>query len=207
MSHANQARFITLEGGEGTGKSTQIKLLASHLQSLGLDVLTTREPEGPIRNLLVNGDAEWLPQSEALLHFAARFEHLSNVVRPALAAGQWVVCDRFADSSMAYQGIVQGAGAGFVNELYQLVAGDFAPDLTLVLDLPIEIGLMRASERGVGEDRYERMGTAFHTQLRQAFIDIARMNADRCRLIDANRSIEAVSEHICSVVADRFGLA
>jgi dTMP kinase len=207
MSNVGQARFITLEGGEGAGKSTQIKLLAAHLQSLGLDVLTTREPEGPIRDLLVNGYAEWKPQSEALLHFAARFEHLSNVVRPALAAGRWVVCDRFADSSMAYQGIVQGAGAGFVNELYQLVVGDFAPDLTLVLDLPVEIGLVRASARGEGEDRYERMGTAFHTQLRQAFVDIVRMNEDRCRLIDANQSIEGVSSQIWSTVADRFGLS
>jgi len=205
VAGANKPRFVTLEGGEGVGKSSQLNTLSERLRKQGLDVVTSREPDGPIRDILVTGDAQWQPQTEALLHFAARSEHLSNIVRPALASGTWVVCDRFADSTMAYQGIVQGAGIGFVDELYNLVVGDFAPDLTLILDLPFEIGLARAIERGTGEDRYERMGTEFHGKLRQAFIDIAANNTDRCVLIDANQPIDGVGADIWQAVAGRFG--
>jgi dTMP kinase len=205
VASAHKPSFITLEGGEGVGKSSQMGALSEKLREQGLDVVTTREPDGPIRDLLVIGDAQWQPQAEALLHFAARSEHLSNIVRPALAVGSWVVCDRFADSTMAYQGIVQGAGIGFVNELYDLVVGDFAPDLTLILDLPFEIGLARAIDRGTGEDRYERMGAEFHGKLRQAFVDIAANNTARCILIDANQPVEGVSVHIWQAVARRFG--
>jgi dTMP kinase len=210
MSVAGTARFITLEGGEGVGKSTQIELLAGRLRQAGLDIETTREPSGPIRDLLVKGDAEWDPRSEALMHFAARAEHLKNVVHPALARGAWVVCDRFADSTMAYQGVVQGAGQDFVTRLYDLVMGDFGPDLTLVMDMPVATGLARASarssERGNDEDRYERMGTAFHEKLREAFLDIAAANPDRCTVIDAAQPVDEVSTAIWAAVSDRLRL-
>ena len=203
---ANIARFITLEGGEGTGKSTQTTLLADRLRDAGISVVKTREPNGPIRDLLVNGDATWNPRAEALLHYAARAEHVSEVVRPALKAGQWVICDRFADSTMAYQGVVQGAGTEFVQNLYDLVVGDAGPDLTLVFDLPIEVGLARAGARRAGEDRYEKMGPDFHQRLRDAFTSIALDNKERCVLINVNRPIDVVSAHIWQIVRDRFGL-
>ena len=206
MAADGKARFITLEGGEGVGKSTQIKLLADRLWATGLDIETTREPGGPIRDLLVKGDADWQPKTEALLYSAARAEHLDNVVHPALLRGAWVVCDRFADSTMAYQGIVQGAGQDFVGKLYDLVVGDFQPDLTLILDMPVAIGLARASDRGNDEDRYERMGAAFHEDLRTAFLDIASGNPDRCIVVDATQSKDDVSEAIWAIVADRYGL-
>jgi dTMP kinase len=201
-----KAQFITFEGGEGVGKSTQISLLADRLRQAGLIVETTHEPGGPIRDLLVKGNADWQPQTEALLHFAARAEHLANLVRPALNSGAWVVCDRFADSTMAYQGIVQGAGQDFVNQLYGLVVGDFRPDLTLILDMPVETGLARAHDRGTDEDRYERMGAAFHEKLRTAFLAIAGGEPDRCIVIDAAQSVEEVSSAIWAAVSERYGL-
>ena len=201
-----KAQFITFEGGEGVGKSTQISLLADRLRQAGLTVETTREPGGPIRDLLVKGDADWQPQTEALLHFAARAEHLANVVQPALNSGAWVVCDRFADSTMAYQGMVQGAGQDFVSQLYGLVVGDFCPDLTLILDMPVETGLARAHDRGTDEDRYERMGAAFHEKLRTAFLTIAGGEPDRCIVIDAAQSVEDVSSAIWAAVSERYGL-
>ena len=207
MASANQPRFISLEGGEGVGKSTQIQTLAERLRAAGNEVVTTREPGGPIRDLLVKGDADWHPRTEALLHFAARSEHLENVVHPALKGGKWVVCDRFADSTMAYQGMVQGAGVRYVSELYHLVVGDFAPDLTLVMDMPFDIGLQRAADRGDGEDRYERMGAAFHEKLRQAFLDIVSANQERCVVVDASGTPDDVADAIWQVVADRFGIA
>lgn len=205
MTSSLRPKFITLEGGEGAGKSTQINLLAERLRALDIEPLLTREPGGPIRDLLVRGDASWTPKSEALLHFAARAEHLETVVQPALANGQWVICDRFADSTMAYQGYVQGAGSDFVSELYALVVGDFVPDLTLILDLPVSTGLSRAQARQDGEDRYERMGQVFHENLRDAFKEIARLNPERCVLVDADRGIDDVAESIWQVVSSRFG--
>ena len=201
-----QGKFITLEGGEGAGKSTQATILAQKLREIGLEVVETREPDGPICDLLVNGDAEWDPRSEALLHFAARAQHLAEVVRPALDAGQWVVCDRFADSTMAYQGVVQGAGADFINGLYDLVVGETGPDLTLIFDLPIEVGLARAGARMAGEDRYEKMGADFHHRLREAFTDIANQHEDRCVLLNAHRPIDVVSAHIWQVTRERLDL-
>jgi len=206
MTLSSHPKFITLEGGEGAGKSTQIDHLAEKFRSLGIEPVLTREPEGPIRDLLVRGDARWAPKSEALLHFAARAEHLEAVVQPALADGQWVICDRFADSTMAYQGYVQGAGPGFVSELYDLVVGSFAPDLTLILDLPVTTGLSRAQARKDGEDRYERMGQTFHESLREAFKEIAKLNPNRCVLIDADQGIDDVAETIWQAVSSRFDL-
>lgn len=205
-------RFITLEGGEGGGKSTQVGLLVAALRARGLEVLATREPGGSpgaeaIRALLVAGEpGRWDGVSEALLHFAARRDHLRTTVWPALARGAWVVCDRFADSTRAYQGAGQGLDPALIEQLYHLTVGSFAPDLTLILDLPVEQGLQRAGQRGGAEDRYERMGTAFHQRLRQGFLAIASTEPGRCAVLDARQSIEAVHQEILATVTARLGL-
>lgn len=209
---AKRGRFITLEGGEGAGKSTQIARLAEALRATGLEIRTTREPGGSpaaeeIRKLLVEGEpGRWQPMTEALLHFAARAEHLHSVVLPAIAAGTWVVCDRFADSTMAYQGYGHGLGRKTITALYRNVVGDFAPDLTLILDVPVETGLARAAARRGGEDRYERMDRSFHERLRRGFRDIAKREPKRCKLVDASGDIESVWDQIRDCVSRRFRL-
>jgi dTMP kinase len=208
--------FITLEGGEGAGKSTQVKRLAAALSARDIDVVQTREPGGTpgaenIRSLLVTGDpARWDAMTETLLHFAARRAHVEKTVKPALARGAWVISDRFADSTMAYQGYAGSVGRETVAELHRLVLGDFAPDLTLVLDIPVETGLARAKARMSGssqaEDRYERMGLAFHESLRAAFHDIAAREPERCRLVDAGGNPDQVAAALWHAVATRFNL-
>lgn len=204
--------FISFEGGEGAGKSTQIRLLGEALEKTGHSVLLTREPGGSvgaeeIRSLLVTGESDrWTGMTEVLLHFAARADHLERVIRPALAAGTWVLCDRFVDSTMAYQGIAQGLGKDTVNTLSKLVVASTMPDLTLILDLPVEDGLARAGSRGGAEDRYEKMGQVFHQNLRQAFLDIAEGEPDRCKVIDATEEVDAVHRAIWSETAARFAL-
>lgn len=199
-------RFITLEGGEGAGKTTQIHLLAAALRTRGAEIVTTREPGGApgaeqIRALLVEGEpGRWDAWTEALLHTAARRDHLRATVWPALEAGRWVVCDRFLDSTVAYQGYGHGLGVAEVESLQTLVLGDFVPDLTFVLDLPVEAGLARAAGRGGTEDRYERMDRGFHERLRHGYLDIARRHHHRCVVIDATQAAEAVHEQIMSVV-------
>jgi dTMP kinase len=210
-------RFITLEGGEGAGKSTQVRRLAAALAARGIEVVQTREPGGTpgaedIRTLLVTGDpARWDAMTETLLHYAARRAHVEKTVKPALARGAWVISDRFADSTMAYQGYAGSVGREAVAALHKLVLGDFAPDLTLVLDLPVAVGLERARTRMQGatqaEDRYERMGLAFHESLRSAFHDIAAREPDRCRLIDAGGNPDQVAAALWQAVAARFNLA
>lgn len=207
-----RGRFITLEGGEGAGKSTQIAHLKAALEAKGFAVLTTREPGGSeggeeIRHLLVNGDThKWEPLTEALLNYAARHEHLEKVILPALDAGTWVLCDRFADSTMAYQGYGHGMNREIIRRLHRLVVGDVRPDLTLILDMPVEDGLKRAGDRGEGEDRYERMGADFHERLREGFLDIAKKEPSRCAVIDATGDIGAVAMAIAGEVSDRLGL-
>jgi len=211
-SRPHPGRFITFEGGEGAGKSTQIRLLSDALEKAGYAVLQTREPGGSpgaeeIRALLVTGDGDrWTGMTEVLLHFAARADHLERVVRPALSEGKWVLCDRFVDSSMAYQGVAQSLGKDVISDLTNLVVSTTMPDLTLILDLPVADGLTRAGARGEGEDRYEKMGQAFHEALRQAFLDIATDAPDRCKVIDATADINAVQQAIWAETATRFDL-
>jgi dTMP kinase len=204
-------RFITFEGGEGGGKSTQLKLLAEALAGSGLEVVTTREPGGSpgaedIRALLVQGDVlRWDGITEALLHSAARRDHLVRTVWPALARGAWVLCDRFADSTLAYQGYGHGLALATIENLTRITVGDFAPDLTLVLDLAVETGLGRAGGRGGAEDRYERMDAAFHQRLRQGFLAIARADPGRCVVVDAARPVAEVHQAVLAAVTDRLG--
>ncbi|MEQ8370001.1 MAG: dTMP kinase [Alphaproteobacteria bacterium] len=202
--------FITFEGGEGAGKSTQVQALAKALAATtGRSMTVTREPGGSpgseeIRKLLVSGEAtRWSAMSEALLHFAARRDHLERTIWPALEAGNIVICDRFTDSTLAYQGVAQGLGHSAVETLRDLVVGGFAPDLTFILDLPFEMGLQRARDRG-GDDRYERLGEDFHRKLNQAFRAIAAANPRRCVLVDATESAEAIARIIQETVVRRM---
>jgi len=202
--------FISFEGGEGSGKSTQIRCLEKWFRDQGQDVVVTREPGGSpgaeeIRNLILTGDpGRWDPVTEALLMFASRRDHVERTIRPALDSGKIVLCDRFADSSVAYQGYGHGLGADYIRKLWQLAIGDFKPDLTLIFDLPLELGLERASERfanvSAAEDRFERMGLEFHQRLRDGFREIASDEKDRCQIIDASGDIETVSERVILAV-------
>lgn len=204
-------RFITLEGGEGAGKSTQIQVVKAYLEDRGIDVIVTREPGGTpagqeIRSLLVSGDKDkWSPLSETLLILADRAAHLERVIRPALAAGKYVVCDRFFDSTRAYQGVAGGLGLEVIHNLQQVVLDKTLPDVTLLLDIPPEKGLQRAQERG-GELRFESKTLAYHQTLRQAFLDFAAQEPDRMAVIDADRDIEAVSADIRSILDDRLNV-
>lgn len=207
-----KGRFITLEGGEGSGKSTQTRLLKDQLEKHGLDVVLTREPGGSqgaeeIRNLLVNGDvARWDGMTEALLNFAARRDHLVKTVWPALEAGKWVISDRFADSTIAYQGYGHGLDLNLLYQLWDVAVDGFKPDLTFVLNLPVETGLARALGRGAGEDRYEKMQTHFHQSLQTGFLEIAKNDPARCCVIDANRSIEDIQQDLMATLCTRLGL-
>lgn len=208
-----EGQFITLEGGEGAGKSSQISLLAEFLSKRDISVLTTREPGGApgadvVRRLLVEGETDrWDPVSEALLHFAARRNHLVQTVWPALTAGTWVLSDRFADSTLAYQGYGHGLGRAPIEALYKLVAGDFAPVLTLILDLPANVGLGRAKGRSPSkETRYENMPLEFHKKLRMGFLQIAKDAPNRCVVVDATQSLSRVQSYIERIITDRFGL-
>ncbi len=203
MRGDSSGRFITFEGGEGAGKSTQIKLLRDDLCAQGYDVVLTREPGGSdgaeaIRSLLVTGEPDrWDPMTEALLILAARRDHIRRVILPALRAGKWVLCDRFSDSTMAYQGYAHGLGHDVIEALSQQAINGFKPDLTFILDLPVEQGLMRARSRSTSnEDRFERMKIDFHQSLRAAFKDIASKEPARCYMVDAEQSINAVREEI-----------
>ncbi|WP_374570700.1 dTMP kinase [Phenylobacterium sp.] len=204
-----RGRFITFEGGEGGGKSTQVKRLVERLRAAGRTVVATREPGGSpgaetIRGLLVNGAADrWSPVTETLLMYAARRDHIERVIAPALERGEWVVCDRFADSTRAYQGAAGGADSGLIAALEAHVLGEVRPDLTLILDLPVETGLARAASRAGGENRFESKGAAFHERLRQGFLAIAEAEPQRCAVIDAGADMDAVGAAIWRVVEAR----
>jgi dTMP kinase len=201
-----RGRFITFEGGEGTGKSTQVGRLVERLSTHGVEVVRTREPGGSpgaeaIRDLVVSGAADrWSARTELLLMYASRSDHLERTIRPALAAGRWVVCDRFADSSRAYQGAGGGAAKALIETLDREIVGDDQPDLTLVFDLPVEIGLERALGRGVAETRFESKGLAFHHRLRDGFAAIAARDPERCRLIDATGTPDEVADRVWAAV-------
>jgi dTMP kinase len=207
-----RGHFISFEGGEGAGKSTQIRRLAARLEGLGLAVALTREPGGSpgaesLRDLLVQGDAErWSPIAETLILYAARADHLERTIRPALAGGAFVLCDRFADSTRAYQGAGGGAPSAVITALEQAVIGPDWPDLTLILDLPVEVGLARAAGRGGAEQRFESKGVAFHDRLRAGFLAVAAAEPHRCRVIDAAAALEDVADAVWAAVRDRFGL-
>ena len=205
-------RFITLEGGEGAGKSTQAKRLAKTLEARGIPLCLTREPGGSpgaeeIRTLLVEGEpGRWNPLTETLLLFAARSDHLAHIIRPALARGQWVICDRFTDSTHAYQGIGRGLEESTIAAIDAAVTQTFKPDLTIILDVPVEQGLSRAGARGPDEARFERFDHAFHQRLRDYFRTLTEREPTRCVLIDGSASPDAVAAVIWETVSKRFAL-
>lgn len=207
-----QGRFITFEGGEGAGKSTQVARLGERLRASGREVLITREPGGApgameIRRLLVEGAVDrWEPLSEVLLHNAARHEHVRKTVAPALNVGTWVVCDRFADSTLAYQGHAQGVDRATVTRINRLAADGVWPDLTVVLDIDAADGLARAHGRRDTEDRYERMGAAFHARIRNAFLEIAEAEPERCVVVAATGDVDAVAARIWEAVRARLSI-
>jgi dTMP kinase len=208
-----RGRFITVEGGEGAGKSTQVALLVAALERAGIATLATREPGGSsgaeaIRRLLLEGEgARWDAQSETLLLTAARRDHVTRVIEPALARGIWVVSDRFADSTLAYQGYGRGLSGAEIAALHRFALGDFAPDLTLILDLPAATGLARATARSPRVDRFERLDPSFHDRLTQGFREIAAAEPGRCVLIAGSGEPEAVHRAVLEAMAQRLGAA
>ena len=207
-----RGRFITLEGGEGTGKSTQVRRLAALLEQHGIKALTTREPGGSpgaeqIRKLVVEGDGgRWNPITETLLVYAARADHVARTIGPALARGEWVISDRFNDSTYAYQGAGRGVERETIRRIDAAVLDDFKSDLTLILDLPVEVGLARAGARGGTETRFESLGIDFHERMRKSFLDIARRSPERCKVVDASGTEDAVAAAIWDAVKTRFDL-
>jgi dTMP kinase len=205
-----RARFISFEGGEGSGKSTHARRLADWLKGRGQAVVLTREPGGTpgaeeIRNLLVRGEAaRWEPMTEALLHFAARRDHVAKIIQPALARGAWVVTDRFVDSTLAYQGYGHGLGAESIDLLRKLVLGDFRPGLTLLFDVPAELGLQRAGKRKSADARYESMGEPFHARVREGFLAIARAEPDRVTVIDSSKPVDDVAAAAIAALRAHF---
>ena len=205
-----RGRFITFEGGEGAGKSTQVGRLAARLTADGREVVTTREPGGSpgaesIRELVLKGSADrWSPATETLLMYAARRDHIERVIRPALERGAWVICDRFADSARAYQGAAGGVDPKFISALETYILEGTRPDLTLVFDLPADVGLDRAHARAGAEMRFESKGMAFHERLREGFRAIADSEPERCALIDATASMDAVEAAVWAAVSERL---
>jgi dTMP kinase len=205
-----RGKFISFEGGEGAGKSTQARMLRDSLEAHGRAVLLTREPGGSpgaeeIRKLLVEGEPErWTPLAETLLFLAARADHVARVIEPTLAAGTWVISDRFADSTFVYQGIARGLGIEAVRRLQHAALGDFAPDLTIMLDIEPNAGLVRAGRRGEAENRFERFDDGFHARLREGFRRIAMDEPVRCAVIEGWREADAVAADVWRLVSERL---
>lgn len=213
-------KFITFEGGEGVGKTTQIRLLSDFLRNAGIETKITREPGGSpgaeeIRALLVGGETDrWDAVTETLLHFAARRDHINKIITPALKNGHWVLSDRFIDSTVAYQGYGHGVDIRSIQVLHQFVAKNLTPDMTIILDLPATEGIERANSRtrtqisGSAniEDRYERMAPNFHARLRKGFLEIAKKNHKRCVIVDSTRTIQTIQSEIQLLICERFGL-
>jgi len=207
-----RGRFITFEGGEGSGKSTQIKKLAERLEAAKLRTLITREPGGSpgaeiIRHLVLSGMGKLLgAEAETLLFAAARDDHVRTVILPALSQGTWVLCDRFSDSTRAYQGRVGNVAPAVLNALERVTIGDLKPDLTFILDVPVEVGLKRAAARRAGgaPDRFESEDIKFHQKLRDAYREIAAAEPERCVLIDATGDVNTVAAQVLSALRDRL---
>jgi dTMP kinase len=207
-----RGRFITFEGGEGTGKSTQAALLAQRLRAMGVGVVLTREPGGSpgaeiIRHVLLSGAAKSLgPDGEAILFAAARDDHVRTTIEPALTRGRWVVSDRFADSTNVYQGTLGQVDPLLLGGLHRVTVGKLKPDLTFILDVPAEVGLERASKRRgeAGADRFEGESLEFHERLRDAYLHLAAGEPNRCVLIDARDPQAAVATRIWDTVAKRL---
>lgn len=204
-------RLITLEGGEGAGKSTLATRLRETLTQRGLEVECTREPGGTdnaeaIRELLVTGEpGRWSALSEALLLYAARVDHLEKRIRPALEAGRWVICDRFSDSTRAYQGAAGKLDTARLDALHEAALGDFEPDLTLILDLDPAVGMARTRSRGETVTRFEKHDLGFHRALREGFLQIARENPERCAVIDASQEADAIHAAALAEIESRLG--
>jgi dTMP kinase len=207
-----RGRFISFEGGEGSGKSTQIRLLAERLDAAKLRAIVTREPGGSpgaeiIRHLLLSGMGKLLgPDAETLLFAAARDDHVRTVIKPALSQGVWVLCDRFSDSTRAYQGRLGRVAPEIINAMERVTIGNLKPDLTVILDVPVEVGMQRAAaRRGSGApDRFEAEDVKFHQQLRDAYRQIAADEPKRCVLVDANADANTVAASVWAALRDRF---
>jgi dTMP kinase len=205
-----RGRFITFEGGEGSGKSTQVNLLAERLRIRGVEVVTTREPGGSpgaeaMRLLLLNGVVKPLgPTAETMIFAAARDDHVQATIEPALARGAWVICDRFIDSTRVYQGALGNVDRRVIRALERATVGEAMPDLTFVLDVPVEVGFGRVKDRGQAADRFESEEIEFHIQLREAFLDLARAEPQRCVMIDAAQAPDAVATKIWLTVLERL---
>ena len=198
--------FITFEGGDGSGKSTQVNLLKDYLDNLNFETIKTREPGGTpsaeiLRDLLTTGEVEkWTPMSEALLMWASRYEHLIQVIEPALNSGKNVICDRFYDSTYAYQGVAHNLGIDKMEKLKKIIIGDIEPDVTFVLDIDPKVGLKRSLDRYNEENRFENYDIDFHNNIRNAFLEIAKKNKDRCVIVDASLNEQEINNLIITVI-------
>ena len=198
--------FITFEGGDGSGKSTQVNLLKDYLDNLNFETIKTREPGGTpsaeiLRDLLTTGEVEkWTPMSEALLMWASRYEHLIQVIEPALNSGKNVICDRFYDSTYAYQGVAHNLGIDKMEKLKKIIIGDIEPDVTFVLDIDPKVGLKRSLDRPNQENRFESYNIDFHNKIRSAFLEIANKNKNRCVVIDASLNEQEINNLIITVI-------
>ena len=198
--------FITFEGGDGSGKSTQVNLLKDNLHNLNFETIKTREPGGTpsaeiLRDLLTTGEVEkWTPMSEALLMWASRYEHLIQVIEPALNSGKNVICDRFYDSTYAYQGVAHNLGIDKMEKLKKIIIGDIEPDVTFVLDIDPKVGLKRSLDRPNQENRFESYNIDFHNKIRSAFLEIAKKNKNRCVVVDASLNEQEINNLIITVI-------
>ena len=198
--------FITFEGGDGSGKSTQVNLLKDYLDNLNFETIKTREPGGTpsaeiLRDLLTTGEVEkWTPMSETLLMWASRYEHLIQVIEPALNSGKNVICDRFYDSTYAYQGVAHNLGIDKMEKLKKIIIGDIEPDVTFVLDIDPKVGLKRSLDRSNQENRFESYNIDFHNKIRSAFLEIAKKNKNRCVVVDASLNEQEINNSIITVI-------
>lgn len=205
-------RMIVIDGVDGSGKGVQTRRLLQSFVDVGEPAILTREPGGcaaaeDIRALLVTGEPEkWDSMTELLLMYAARRSHLRDTIWPALEAGNWVISDRYADSSRAFQGIAGNLGLETVESIHRVVVGDFEPELVLILDIPESLALARARDRGDNEDRFEQKGASYHAKVRDAFLQIATSDSQKYRVVDADQSMDRVSENIIDIINDRFSL-